>query len=531
MRMLIIDDESEVTDTIAGMYSWQELDIRDVVCFNDGKKAYEYIQNHRVDIMVTDIKMPKLSGLELSEEARKLYPDVKIIILSGYDDFSYAQRAVKLGVIDYILKPFSFDDIIQNVKKAIAMANVEKYRREAEEKYRANLKNYVEQLKKLFFLNLKHECKSGEVEWNRKLTEMGIRHPESVCTAVCVQIIKKSATESGIWLESDQEIIKFAVINILNEIYDGRSILYNNGDDRIILLLFECGTESMLLKSIRRSMDVIEDALQIRISVGIGKLCRAYANLYDASVRAADVCSELVFFERHTVSFEPTEQYMVAYPSDLEKRLLDCIRYDSDGMNEVKHTVDEWFLQMNHHIKRDNLIYICGTILAMAAKKLVSEGITAAAEYDGVYWSETVKGCETVSDLKSCVLSGFRKLIELLNEEKLSKSEAILHQVVRYIDEHIQEDISLTTLANEAGLSAGYLALLIKEHLGMNYSKYVLSKRLEKAKYLLSNTQKRIGEIAETVGYKNKRYFSEMFKENTGCKPSVYRKEHSKSDN
>ena len=104
---------------------------------------------------MTDIKMPKLSGLELSEEARKLYPDVKIIILSGYDDFSYAQRAVKLGVIDYILKPFSFDDIIQNVKKAIAMANVEKYRREAEEKYRANLENYVEQLKKLFFSEFK----------------------------------------------------------------------------------------------------------------------------------------------------------------------------------------------------------------------------------------------------------------------------------------------------------------------------------------------------------------------------------------
>lgn len=162
-------------------------------------------------------------------------------------------------------------------------------------------------------------------------------------------------------------------------------------------------------------------------------------------------------------------------------------------------------------------------ILTMSSSKLAHDGFEEARKYDGVYWALQNKSVANISELRQKMLEGFGKIQNILEKNKRSKNALVVEQLIAYIDDNLSKDLSLTALAKHANFSPGYLAVLVKEQLNTNIQKYVLNKRIEKAKYLLKHTEKRVKEIANEVGYADQRYFSEMFKENVGCKPSEYR--------
>lgn len=523
MRMMIVDDEPEVTKTIAELYDWKELGIDECVCFNDGQKALQYgnVNGNAIDILITDIKMPKVTGLQLAEQMIAHNSEIQIIILSGYDDFSYAQQAIKIGAMDYLLKPFHITEMVDAVKNALSKIKLREMRYHMQEKYYQATNQDNKKLKKQLFMNLENvEVQISDNE----IKALKIRQPQSHCMVVYVGIVHRSLTEFGIWQEDDDNILHFAIENIVNEVFQDRSIVCPDNKGGIGIILFECRSAEFMLKAVRNCIETIEDNLRIMLLVGLGKICSHFSDLAKSYQMAKWNYHNNVFFEIHRISFMNWEHVKLEYPAQLEAELTECINYDINKCARAEHLINGYLDRVRRHTAdKDDLIYICNMLLTAASKKLVHDGFEEALQYDGMYWAQQNKSIANISELRQCMLEGFQKIQNILEKTKRPKNVLVVKQVIAYIDDNLGGDLSLTVLANHVNLSPGYLAVLIKEQLNTNVQKYILNKRIEKAKYLLKHTEKRIKEIANEVGYENQRYFSEMFKENVGCKPSEYR--------
>lgn len=521
MRMMIVDDDPEVTKAIAGLYDWEGLGIDECICFNDGQKALQYGNDNVINILIADIRMPKITGLQLAEEMISYYPEIQIIILSGHDEFSYAQQAIKIGVMDYLLKPFDVTEMVETVKNALSKIKLKETRYHMRDKYYKETNHDNKKLKKQLFMNLDN---AEEQISDNAIKSLGIRHPQSSYMAVCIGIVHSSLTEFGVWQEKDDNILCFAIENIVNEVFQNRSIVYYDDKREIEIILFECRSEKLILDEICSCIETIENHLCIKLLVGLGEICRNLSDLNKSYKTAKLNYSNNVFFENHTISFMNHGYVKLGYPAQFEAELTECISYDINKSARAEHLINEYFDRFEKQTaNKDDLIYICNMILTMSSSKLAHDGFEEARKYDGVYWALQNKSVANISELRQKMLEGFGKIQNILEKNKRSKNALVVEQLIAYIDDNLSKDLSLTALAKHANFSPGYLAVLVKEQLNTNIQKYVLNKRIEKAKYLLKHTEKRVKEIANEVGYADQRYFSEMFKENVGCKPSEYR--------
>lgn len=521
MRMMIVDDEPEVTTAIAGLYDWKKLGIDECICFNDGQKALQYGNDNVINILIADIKMPKMTGLQLAEEMIAYYPEIKIIILSGHDEFSYAQQALKIGAIDYLLKPFDVTEMVKTVKNALSKIKLQETHRHMQDEYYKRTIHDNKMLKKQLFMNLDNA--EGQISDNT-IKSLGISHPQSACMAVCIGVVHSSLTEFGVWQTNDDNILCFAIENIVNEVFQNRSIVYYSNIAEIGIILFECHSKKLMLDEICSCIENIENHLCIKLLVGLGEICPNLSDLNKSYKTAKLSYSNNVFFENHTISFMNHGYVKLEYPAQFEAELRECISYDVSKSAHTEHLINEYFDRFKKTTaNKDDLIYICNMILSMLSSKLAHDGFKEASKYDGIYWAQQNKNIANINELRKKMLEGVQKIHNILEKDKRSKNVLVVEQLIAYINDNLSEDLSLTTLAKRANFSPGYLAVLVKEQLHINIQKYVLNKRIEKAKYLLKHTEKRVKEVANEVGYADQRYFSEMFKENVGCKPSEYR--------
>lgn len=526
MRMIIVDDESEIAEALQEAYAWETIGITEVEVFSDSILAMERIRSVRVDIMLTDIKMPKLDGLQLSEKALAINPDMKIIMISGYDDFSYAHQALKLGVLDYQLKPFSFEEIIESVQKACTMLAGENIKRDIQNRYSEQLRQYKDVSRKLFLVNLEQECAQPREEIIKKLSELEIHNASGNCCIVCLGIGEE--LREGVWdMDTDRELLQFAMENILNEILGDNGIALHENASMTVVFLFRCVSEKQAGEQIRNCISVLEETLFVRIDSGIGKIYDSVSGLYQSLTEAKQNYEQNVFYHTHYLR-EVGADDSYPYPEAIEQELLATITFSGDLHQDAITLVNQWFEQCRREksISRSRAISVWSLMLAMLTKKMSQLNVEHFNRQNADGWKRLLEQSKTILDLQGQVLGSLEQFFDAIREESRSRADRIVRQIINYIDENLEQDLSLGMLANQVSLSPGYLAVLLKKHLGTNHSKYITQRRLERAKQLLKHTDKRIGEIAEMVGYSDVRYFNKVFKQNIGCKPSDYRKKN-----
>ena len=517
--MIIVDDEHEVTAALFVMCNWKELGINEVITFNNSNEAYDFISHQKPDILITDIKMPKITGLELAEHTLKLYPETKVIVLSGYDEFKYAQTAMKLGVLDYQLKPFSFDEMLDSVKKAIAKINADNVKKKIQQ-YDNNINQYDLYFKKMFFLDLENECSKSAPDIYSKLKQLGIASPTSKCISFCIDIYLDSSSE--IWKEQDIDLLRYAIENIVSEVYNTRGIVYYTSN-YIVLLLFECTNEKSAIASLNECLNIIRNSLYIDCAVGTGSLCQNISELFSSFNISRERLAHMLFYEKTGINNHINVLNNYIYPKDLEISIIEKIGYDDEKNRKVKLEILDYLNSLNGNIKREHLLLTCNTLLYAIKKKLTDINIDTNININ-TYWVNKTETLKNISDLRSLMSETLDMFFREINKHKVSRKDIAVSLAVDYTNNNLCEDLSLVNLSRIVDLSPGYLAILLKEFLGMNFSEYVIKKRIELAKELLKTTEKKVGDIAKLCGYENQRYFSETFKTNVGCKPSEYRK-------
>ena len=498
-RVLVVDDEKLERDGIRFLLSMEEGEWEIYEAAN-GKLALNELRKHPVDLMLTDIKMPHMDGLELSKKAREEYPDLEIIIFSGYGDFAFAQEAIRYGVTDYVLKPVDpdrFHDTIQKIQKEIAS-------RKNKEQQSIKEKSFLQQYFLLGYIY------SGDQE--------RLKEAEGI-----VDFSVWEQWHCAILIESDEAFFDSASDEVPLEIREElrRSFFYLNLNGRQSLLLFKDVYCDYVLVA-KNVYNLLKRLHPVRFHLAVSRRFAGYQELPEIMEQLEQQMEEKFYHpDIHVYTTEEDEEKNTG-EEEQDSRLMEKISEDI-SRKDVK--------QLWSHFRSLASKYQSNTQFSAMYVKFVFSNVIQELFQENQFSEERkldheverLYSCTNLKQILAITQENIKEYEEFL-ERSMSDSRDEVASVKNYIYQHYAEDLSLETLAEKVYLSSGYLSFIFKKETGMNLNRFIRVVRMEKAKELLCNSNMKVAQVSEQVGIPNVSYFCRSFREYYGSSPESYRK-------
>ncbi|HIY01273.1 MAG TPA: response regulator [Candidatus Blautia faecipullorum] len=499
MNVLIVDDEKIEREGVKYLLS-QEEGKRMVYEAANGKQALQLLRTESIDMLLTDIKMPHMDGLELSRRAKELFPDIQIVIFSGYNDFTFAQEAIRYGVTDYILKPVdpdNFHEIIQRAEKNI-------YEKREKESQEIRKQNFLQQ----YFLQ--NYLYSGKKEVLEKAEEL-------------IDLNKWNGWHCAILIETETAFFDQAEENFTEELQKElrRVFFYINLNERQSLLFFQDVYCDYLLVA-NHLYTFLKRNYMVRFYLSVSRKFEGYECLPEVLGQLEQQMEEKFYHpEKHIFSCEDEHLKMVSGEVQ-DSQLMQMISEDisrKDTEQLWKHF--ECLKEKYRHNSQFSAMYIkfvfSNVIQELFQENQFSDDRRLEKEIDRLYT------CQNIMEILEVTEENIREYEKFL-ERSMNESRNEVAAVKNYIYQHYGEDLNLEMLAEKVYLSSGYLSFIFKKETGMNLNRFIKVFRMEKATELLRNTNMKVAQVSEKVGFSNVSYFCRSFREYYGSSPESYRK-------
>lgn len=499
MNILIADDEKIEREGIRYLLSLEKGERRIFEAAN-GKQAMQILRTENIDMILTDIKMPVMDGLELARRAKELFPEIRIVIFSGYNDFTFAQEAIRYGVTDYILKPVDPDNFHEIIEKA------EKNMRErqAEENREIRRQNFLQQ----YFLQ--NYLYSGKKEILEKAGEF-------------VDLDKWNGWHCAILIETDTAFFDTAEENFPGELQKElrRVFFYLNLNERQSLLLFQDVYCDYLLVA-NHLYTFLKRNYMVRIYLAVSRKFDGCECLPEILGQLEQQMEEKFYHpEKHIFSCEEEELKMVAgevQDSQLMQMISEDIsRKDTEQLWKHFECLKEKYSSNTQFSAMYIKFVFSNVIQELFQENQFADEHRLEQEIDRLY------SCGNIMDILKVTEDNIREYEKFL-ERSMSESRNEVAAVKNYIYQHYGEDLNLEMLAEKVYLSSGYLSFIFKKETGMNLNRFIKVFRMEKAGEFLHDTNMKVAQISEKVGFANVSYFCRSFREYYGCSPESYRK-------
>jgi two-component system response regulator YesN len=535
-QLLLVDDESSVVETLAYTIPWQEIGITAVHKANSGNEALHILKKCAIDIVITDIRMPGMSGLALIEQIRKKWKRIKCVVLTGYADFDYAREAIVHNASGYLLKPVSDEDIFHTVKTLIATLE-----QEWEEiiSYQRAVQAYSEHLPMLrgqFLKELLLGRKSSNDSLAGKLRTLKIPLSlEDQCAVVLIRIDHYAENDFNSLL-----LIEYAMTNIVEEIFHEHFTVWHCKDthDYLVLLVApnnkqeEADHAEQWQRSLERMSGELQKNVKLFLKVEISILISGFGTfphdltmLYQRAIASffKQIGNEqsliMTVPEEVTVSGVGTLQSL--YEPPLLMHLLEAGRWDA-----VTEKVENIFTELSHPranspehmLEAFFMIFSSFSNLAHKNGRMLEDVI---GEHFGKLMDRS--SIRTIQQLREWTFHTLQKFQALVSSEVRDIRQEVVRRVQVYIQEHISEDLSLHAIAEHVSLHPVYLSKIYKLETSENLSDYSFTLRMEKAIYLLKESNCKVYEIGSQLGYQNPAYFIKVFKKQYGKTPQEFR--------
>ncbi|QOS79418.1 response regulator [Paenibacillus sp. JNUCC31] len=524
---MIVDDEERAITGIKSLIDWDQHGVSINAEARDGVEALEILKTHPVDILLTDIRMPEMDGLTLISIVNEKYPHIKSIIMSGYDEFSYATKALTLGASDYLIKPSRVKEILDTILKLIEKIKSEQKQIHHLEYLKQGFRESLPLLREKTLRNLVigNECPYEKLVENLKLC--GILFPHSHFFVMVIQIdtlIELYQTYNSY----DIELLKYGLKNLGEDTIaeDFLCAAFEYEDDIVIVMNSRFKSDAVELLPVSQRIKANASAfLRLSVSIGIGVPGEQIHHLKTSHMTAMDALDSTYYRGKGRIVYSSTSTEknvdITAYPIDLERTLLQAVLSGNPEtireklllfqktLNEertsrdiaMKFTFSLFFALYRLGVEKDiDVSTIFGEDLQVMAQKL------AKTYLDEIY-REMVEIAEKIS--------------EELDHKK--QSNKLFQRILEFIRNNFNKDLNRETVAKEVFITPGYLSLLFKQQLKISFLSYLHNVRIEQAAILLKDPGKRIGDIAVEVGYNDEKYFFQVFKKYTGMTPNQYR--------
>lgn len=515
-KLLIVDDESIERDALKYIVKESNLKIGEIEEASNGQEAISVATIFNPDIVILDIKMPGLNGIEAAKILKKIYSDSKIIFLTAFNQFEYAHEAIKIGVEDFIVKPASKERVIEVLSKTIE--EIEKH-----EKANLNKKDMEEklsQVSKYLESEFLTSVISGEIDEQQAsdylsfmLTEFNQGFGIAIkldffnehMTHINKNMIKKRFSEK---LLNSLRIknIKFLMNTIRNTIYI-MIFGYPEGNKEVYVQLIEA--------EIKKIREVMSDQINACVSIGCGNEYDSISELWKSFSQAKIACKNRVLMIEEDVHVPKVNSLDIK-----EKELCESI---------IEGNIREMILIVEDIL--DNIIYSSNDISDIRIKLyefliLLNKSLNSDRNFQNRVPEKLFDDLKTVyskGEAKVFIHEYLLNVIEEINQMKTDKTGLILNKVVKYIDDHYADNLTLEDVAQQCGFSTYYFCKMFKKYQNCSFTDYLSSVRIKKAKKLLKNPLLNIKEITQMIGYVDPNYFTRVFKKYEGITPTEYR--------
>jgi len=539
LKLLIVEDEQFTREGLVGLIDWPAIGIEVCATASNGIEALHILASEAVDLLLTDIRMPQMDGLQLIQEIRNRGWTTECILLSGYGDFSYAQKAMRLGVSDYLVKPCSPEEI-QKLFRKVAASIVEKRQRTDQIKGLEHQLHVSTPHAKSELLRQWLHRPSSVTENRRQLMEqfhISVAYDDPVVFAFR---FTKGTLDKSDYKESDLHLIAFAAANIIKETMEHellQPVEVVRDQDTLAVIgngRFEWMNEK-IAAGLSRVQQNIQQYLKLSVSVGVGD-SKQNMNLLHEGYQEALQCLEYRFFlQSDIVYYSEVRKHTELPPSDASHKVL--LRIEQAAVEHVKNGLyaellndtERWLNMFQHEYlqSRDQINSRTISFLANINHAASQIGQADTEIYDLQETTRQILRAETSDELAGVVFRAIRAIVECIHPQRTPKRK--VQQALDYIAEHYATGgLSLAGVAKALFVSSTYLSSLFKQELGVNFLDYVHQYRIEKAKSLLQTSDLKIQSIAREVGYFDEAHFTKTFKKWTGLLPSQYKKENNK---
>ncbi|WP_199615354.1 response regulator [Paenibacillus alkalitolerans] len=538
-KLMLVDDEADVREGVIQEVDWASLGFEVVATAENGKEAAELLDKAEPDVVVTDISMPFMDGLQLSETIRSSRPMTKIIILTGFDEFEYAQQAVKLHIDEYLLKPFSSQEFIDVLRKVKRQIDEETASRENIETLQEYFRQSLPVLRQVFLSSLMTRKLTGqEIEAKSESYRLPLGGHGYVVTVFRVDAPSggESGAEPSVRIAADKELLQFAVYNIAEEVADKheRGIAFILGDDVVLLTVSRHAADlqtaveqtAATAEEIRQS---VEKYLKCTITAGIGSATAKITEVkysYESALQALNY--RLVLGSNRTIRIGDVETgtrtEAVRFDELKQQALTRTLKVGTAA--ELSSMIDEFFKELHEAESsvKDIQIYLLELVTAML--KVAKD---AGVPLDEVFGRDAnlfarIDRLQDLEAAKRWTYETGAKMMSHIAAGRQSTQRTLIEQAKEYVKLNYSDpDISIQKLCDRLHISAGYFSSIFKKETKVTFVTYLQQVRMEAAKELLRATDLKTFEIAEQVGYADPNYFSFSFKKLFGISPKDYR--------
>jgi len=517
MKVLIVDDEELIREGIELAVDWTKFGVEERLFAEDGDQAIDLIRQHHPAVLFCDMSMPGMNGLELLRRIREEQIDIQIIIVSGYDDFTYTRVAIQLGGVDYILKPFSKKDLEEALEKAIAVWKQSELNqhdnRQNQHRWRQADAMLDEQKLVMYF--------NGEVGYHEGIRglfyKIGLPMHSIKAALILVQNKLELIDQR---FQGDEGLFIFAVNNILHEILEPYGAHYICKLDEYQWLLLSrvkehSGTWEEYQRCIAKIVNGWKSTLGLKVFTGLADQEVDVHTLPNAvkSARLNLLQSNLL----PDSSTKPPKEIRLSFVD--QQVLLQAALKNKDKVY-VGDIIRSFVQKLREHgglsLKRLQTYTVEGNLMLEQASQMIGSANQVGIKFIPIWISD-------LGEWEKLQTQQWWALVEDGGDE-VSGSGSI-HAVRDFIHHHFQEEISLSILSERFHFSPQYIAKKFKELYNTTVMTCVIELRMEKAKSLLAHTDMSVSEIANALGYVDENYFGKVFRKHHGVSPLQYRKQ------
>lgn len=537
-RLMLVDDEYAVRKNVIDRINWHEYDFEIVCQAENGKEAYELFEQYLPDVVITDIKMPFMDGLELSEKILKKYPYTKIIVLTGFDEFEYAKKSIDLHIMNYILKPISANSLIDILIEVKVKLDEEiRQKRDVE-----RLKLYYEKsypLLRDMFLDdfVKGEYSAEEIKEWFSYYQIDFSGKYYISVVIQIDHLYKELPAKG---TEEAEFRKMALFEFVEEVNQkeslGISFLSNN--QVIVLVRGDEDSESEFFKELDRKLEMIRQGIEkyqtYTITIGVGRICKSILELPSSRKGALNALDYKLMMGNNQVIYindlEPNTAIALKFTESDERQIVRMLK--SGAIQEFYQYIDGIFNQIavNSENLNENQLYLFELVSQMiiTAKELKVDLSNAEDVQINLLFKLMVED-HPLEHLKDKITLLGDYIIQWGTRTRQVTTENLVSRAKAYIEKEFTDwELSVQKICETLNYSPNYFSTVFKKETGQSFMSYLMDRRLEEAKMLLLTTELKALEIAFEVGFSSSNYFAYCFKKQLNISPMQYRKDHLK---
>ncbi|WP_027628859.1 response regulator [Ruminiclostridium cellobioparum] len=533
-KVMIIDDEFYFREALKVSIPWEELGLEVCGEAKNGKDALEKVADLNPDIMIVDINMPIIDGLEFIQSVKETGIESKFIILTGHSEFNYAKQAVQLGVNNYILKPVNEEELISSlieIKEIIKRETSIKFEFEG-------LKQQVRDSIPLLKDKLLNELLQGSLipKENETLKKMEYLKINIKSDYYLVITIELDCGDDTNWDNEEKQLWKYAVSNISSEILDEKFIfdICYDIDDRICIIVGMDGTQNKgdFLTQLESRLELVRAAickhLDFTITVGVGS---EKAELFDIPVSYREsiiaLKHKLTLGKNRIILYSLVAESGIkgtVFSGEYRSQLLMNIRTADE--EEVNKLISQVFMRVRgENIHHQILFVVCIEMVAVCMEAMVEMGlrIEDVITQGSFNLVEEIQSKKSIAEMETWIKEIFMHTLETIKKNKISKASRLIEEVKKYISSNYQSsELSIDEIARNLFVNYAHLCFIFKRDAGVTINEYLTEFRIRKAKELFDSGNTLILDVASKVGYADASYFGKCFKKYYGLAPSKF---------